>query len=379
MESCSPRPYIFTYPALRVTNPSLPTPPLEIVDREKTKRLPKANNRITRTQDRFRPPGYTSSGSWLRDGVDYDGPRRMISMAFPNPHELMQEREQNNELASYYSSNNLVYPVFEVEGSPRFTSPQLPGRANAVPSLMYNEGQERLRGGRALSSALRARAEMPLTRLQTPRMQTSVTSQANYLRALPRGNAYDMRLSHSQPASEYAPSLAHEQEREYEYPTARSTGVSSVVREHRPQTMVSRTSAGPASRPRTALQLGVHGLSLVDEEGASTFGPVVQNYYESPRAGSGSPMRALPSDNLTAWRPRAHRDSLYRLQDGQRSVVTRQPRGSRGMRVVVGNRNVKGLPYAENGTRDWSTDLCLFCDHNLGTCASPPFLSRCCM
>ncbi|PPQ81569.1 hypothetical protein CVT25_013412 [Psilocybe cyanescens] len=38
------------------------------------------------------------------------------------------------------------------------------------------------------------------------------------------------------------------------------------------------------------------------------------------------------------------------------------------MRPGGGNRNAKHMPVSADGTRDWSTDLCLFCDHNLGTC-----------
>ena len=84
-------------------------------------------------------------------------------------------------------------------------------------------------------------------------------------------------------------------------------------------------------------------------------------------------MQGIPSDNLTPWRPRAHRDSLYLLREvqPQRARITQEPQAQRGMRVAVGNRNAKGMPYAADGTRDWSTDLCLFCDHNLGTCAFP--------
>jgi hypothetical protein len=26
------------------------------------------------------------------------------------------------------------------------------------------------------------------------------------------------------------------------------------------------------------------------------------------------------------------------------------------------------MSYSPDGTRDWSSDLCMFCDHNLGTC-----------
>ncbi len=98
MQPSSPVPHTFNYPALRVVNPSLPTPPLDIVEKKrKTKRL-KADSPAARaqTQARFRPAGYTSSAAWLReDNNDSErrAPKRMVSMAFPNPHDAEEEED----------------------------------------------------------------------------------------------------------------------------------------------------------------------------------------------------------------------------------------------------------------------------------------------
>lgn len=386
VQPSSPRPHTFNYPALRVANPSLPvTPPLDIVEKKKRSKRPKADSPAARAQARFRPAGYTSSGAWLQESSVEHGPQRMVSMAFPNPHGAEVE---------YYAPNPHAYPSFSVDETREFTLLQPPsGTRGAVPSAMYNEGQDRFRVERGLLSAAQ-RDEVPIIRglrhMRTP-MGVSASSSGGHRGALPpeNVNGHDMRMSHSQPSSMYNHHL--QGSHDGRYPTSRSTGVSAIVNEYHPPAMTSRrstsraysTSQTPplssASRSR-ALRLDVHGLSFVDEEAESTFPPVEQNhgYLESDnftgRSGNGSaPMQAVPSDKLTPWRPRAHRDSLHQVKEKQlqRAVVTCEPQAQRGMRVVVGNRNAKGMPYAADGTRDWSTDLCLFCDHNLGTCTLP--------
>ena len=64
------------------------------------------------------------------------------------------------------------------------------------------------------------------------------------------------------------------------------------------------------------------------------------------------------------------------IPKSRRPIISQQPYRHPGMQYRPNPRNVKGMPCDASGKRDWSTDLCLFCDHNLGTCESSILFSR---
>ncbi|KAH9478046.1 Cell number regulator 11 [Psilocybe cubensis] len=154
---------------------------------------------------------------------------------------------------------------------------------------------------------------------------------------------------------------------------------------------------------RPQIRLAVHGLSYVNEGAEHTIqGPeerineqrvVPDNppslLPDAARSGMsmyGAPYSRAPSFSYPHTYPYSGMDrrwpkevtedkegGVYLGPARKMSTVSQQPQRHPGMRLGRrgkggGNRNAKCMPVAADGTRDWSTDLCLFCDHNLGTC-----------
>lgn len=126
---------------------------------------------------------------------------------------------------------------------------------------------------------------------------------------------------------------------------------------------------------RPQIRLAVHGLSYIDEDAESTIlGPAERLNEPRILVGTGPEDHARPqSPTYQSWSyPEAQPESHPRFTDesghNRKTVISQQPQRHPGMRPGGGNRNAKHMPVSADGTRDWSTDLCLFCDHNLGTC-----------
>lgn len=347
--------------SLRVINPSLSTPGSAPEHDVKHR-----DRKVAKDQEDTglsRPAGYTAAAPWLRrageDEGDILGRKKSV---FPNPHTMYHEDDDD-------------------------------GHAwNDVPT----------RGVLPLRIEKRA--------ICTP-MQTSHTNPTR--RFLGSYDGQEMRTVQSQPSSMYSgysmieSPLTHMPARFQNrsssgpgYPMARSSALSSsVVRDyddyhnHRgidysgrgtipPFPNRSYSSAQSVASTRPVLRLNVHGLSQVDEDAEASFAPAgysqTNHLYpavEYPHRSDFDPreMEAQPTLSRmrnSPWRAQAQAANFAGPHERYTPIISREPRRQGNMRVLAGNRNPRGLPYDVDGTRDWSTDLCLFCDHNLGTCTS---------
>ena len=140
-------------------------------------------------------------------------------------------------------------------------------------------------------------------------------------------------------------------------------------------------SSSQYHRPRRRGTLGLdkHGLPLIDEQKESTFTPADSQY---PRNELSNPGWHYPHhEPLGSQVPQTPRQAVVpphpwisdtdeKREYPQQTTVSRQPGHHPPMSPQrrIGNRNAKRMPYSSDGKRDWSSDLCMFCDHNLGTC-----------
>ncbi|KAF4616654.1 hypothetical protein D9613_008342 [Agrocybe pediades] len=140
------------------------------------------------------------------------------------------------------------------------------------------------------------------------------------------------------------------------------------------------------------IRLDVQGLSYIDEESESSAGHSTTSYevghvdpHEmrsyAPALVPPRPLR-LPCRSAAPLPPpttRRENNRVPRALPPRRRRISQQPSRHPGMQHKVLNpRNVKGMSYDEKGKRDWSTDLCRFCDHNLGTCEYFLYVLVCC-
>ena len=133
------------------------------------------------------------------------------------------------------------------------------------------------------------------------------------------------------------------------------------------------------SRRRGPPELDKHGLPLIDEQKESTFTPADSQYPRNdfPKPGWHYPHRELlgsqvpPTPRQSTVPPHPWiSDTDENRKHPQQTTISRQPghHPPMGPKRRIGNRNAKCMPYSSDGKRDWSSDLCMFCDHNLGTC-----------
>ncbi|KIM38006.1 hypothetical protein M413DRAFT_76460 [Hebeloma cylindrosporum] len=137
-------------------------------------------------------------------------------------------------------------------------------------------------------------------------------------------------------------------------------------------------------RPRRRGPLGLdhRGLPLIDEQKESIFTPADSQYSRNQLSNAGSRYGHLdPSGSQIPSTPRHLAFPVHpwissiddeKHQDIPQTLVSRQPGLHPPMRPKrqIGNRNAKRMSYSSDGKRDWSSDLCMFCDHNLGTCCA---------
>ena len=148
------------------------------------------------------------------------------------------------------------------------------------------------------------------------------------------------------------------------------------------KTFASVMSAAPPGlavhrpRRRGPLDADRHGLPLIDEQKESTFTFPDQyprtelstpcwNDAHYERLGSRVPL----SQSVVPPHPWVS-DVDEKRERFPPTTVSQQPGHHAPMspKRRIGNRNAKHMPYTSDGKRDWSSDLCMFCDHNLGTC-----------
>ena len=156
-----------------------------------------------------------------------------------------------------------------------------------------------------------------------------------------------------------------------------------------PSSMKTSTSVASAATPglgfsqhhrprrRGPLDLDRRGLPLIDEQKESTF--TFPDRY--PRTGLSNARwhdahherlrsQVPPSQSVVPPHPWIVSNTDEKREQFPQTTVSRQPGRHPPMspKRRIGNRNAKRMPYTSDGKRDWSSDLCMFCDHNLGTC-----------
>jgi len=160
-----------------------------------------------------------------------------------------------------------------------------------------------------------------------------------------------------------------------EYPSSMRSTASMV------QVGAPSLSSSQYHRPRRRGPPGLdkHGLPLIDEQKESTFTPADSQYPRSERSNPGwhyphheplgSQVAPTPRQSVVPPHPWISETDEKR-EHLKQTTVSRQPGHHPPMspKRRIGNRNAKRMPYSSDGKRDWSSDLCMFCDHNLGTC-----------
>ena len=157
-----------------------------------------------------------------------------------------------------------------------------------------------------------------------------------------------------------------------EYPFSMKNALSAV------QADAPSRGSSQCHRPRHRGPLGLdkHGLPLIDEQKESTFTPADSQYLQHGLSNSGwHHAHHVPLGSQVSRRQNQSAVPLHPWLDEKRehppqTTVSRQPGNHPLMspKRRIGNRNAKRMPYSSDGKRDWSSDLCMFCDHNLGTC-----------
>jgi hypothetical protein len=362
--------------SLRVINPSLSTPgaaleeDVEHHDRKAAKGQDDA--RLSR------PTGYTAAAPWLRrageDEGDILGRKKSV---FPNPHPMYHgdDDEADDEGDGHAWNDAPTRRVLPLHIEKRAScTPMQTSHTNPTRRFLGTYGGQEMRAVQSQPSSMYSGYSM----IESPPTHMP----ARFQNRSASGPGFPMARSSALPPSVVRDYDAYHNQHGVDYAGGRGA--------QPPIPNRSYSSAPSVASTRPVLRLNVHGLSQVDEDAEASFAPAgysqahplypAADYYphrrdfDHPRAtveAQAGRMRQLNPP----WREAQAAAACADPHERYTPIVSRQPRRERAMRVVAGNRNPRGLPHDAAGTRDWSTDLCLFCDHNIGTCTSalPPF------
>ncbi|KDR66606.1 hypothetical protein GALMADRAFT_1147761 [Galerina marginata CBS 339.88] len=135
------------------------------------------------------------------------------------------------------------------------------------------------------------------------------------------------------------------------------------------------------TRPRTQAQLYAQAHAQAGaggRTGSTAHPPHMQAHASRAQPQAQAPPRSHPHPRFTgagagagvsvvAQQPRLHpgmpTPSTSRAQTKRTGTEIKTG-------IKTGNRNALGIPFSTDGKRDWSTDLCLYCEHDVGVWCS---------